>query len=541
MAEIPVIVSAPVAPLEQLLLDAVPLCVLAGPDHRFERANERFRSAFPRRDLDGRPFRDVFPDLADTEVFWILDDVWSTGEPAVANEVRATEVGGGEAYLNFVLQPVRDRAGDIAALLAIGVDVTPQVEARRRVEALERRSAFLAEASATLASSLEPAETLATVAHLAVHHFADWCAVDLSVEAGMGPGTVAAADPDLEDILAEAQARYPPSPTSECLAGRVLKSSEPQLLGAGVAFATARDERHRQLLARIAPSSALAVPLKARGQTLGVLTLAWVHGGHQYRGDDLALADEFARHAAIAVDNARLYREAQAAIQVREEFLGIAGHELRTPLTALKLQLQSLQRASGRLAPPRLDRVGDRLLRMSHQITRLERLMSDLLDVSMVSAGRLNLRRERTDLRAVVADVIARQQENLTESGSSVMLDAPEAVIGLFDPQRIDQVVQNLLTNAIKYGRGQPIRVELREQGIKARLTVRDRGIGIAPEAQGRIFGRFERAVSNRHYGGFGLGLWIVRQIVDASGGRIWFDSVPDQGTTFVVELPLEP
>src|SRR5262249_3166346 len=149
------------------------------------------------------------------------------------------------------------------------------------------------------------------------------------------------------------------------------------------------------------------------------------------------------------------------AIQVREDFLGIAGHELKTPLTALKLQLQSLERAANRPSPPRLDHMSDRLARMSQQIQRLERLMSDLLDVSIVSAGRLTLQRDEIDFCRVVNDVVARQQENIAESGSDIHVDAPEPVVGWFDLARTEQVVSNLLTNAIKYGRGNPIDVQL--------------------------------------------------------------------------------
>ena len=528
----------PKTAIEAILLDAAPVCVLVGPSHVFERLNERFRRAFPGRTLEGTPFRDAFRELGDGEVFFILDDVFRSGQAAIANELPGVDQGR-DAYYNFLLQPVRGDGGGIEAIVAVGIDVTAQVENRRRIEALERRSAFLAESSATLASSLEPAETLATVAHLAVHHFADWCSVDLA-GGDLGAGTVAAADPDLEPVLAEIQARYPPAPGIGSLAERAL-ADQAVLLKDGEAFASARDERHARLLAHVRPVSALAVPLRARGQTLGVMTLAWVRPGQKYRPEDLALAEEFARHAAFAVDNARLYREAQAAIQIREDFLGIAGHELKTPLTALKLQLQTLERAANRAAPPRLDHMSDRLARMGQQIQRLERLMSDLLDVSVVSAGRLTLTREETDLRRIVNDVIARQQENLTETGSTITVVAPEPIVGWFDPARTEQVVSNLLTNAIKYGRGNPITVHVRKLNDHARLTIRDHGIGIAPEARGRIFGRFERAVSNRHYGGFGLGLWIVRQIVDASGGRIWFDSAPGEGSTFDVELPLSP
>jgi signal transduction histidine kinase len=534
------VIIPPAAPiresaLEELLGEAAPVCLLVGPEHRLERVNQRFRRAFPERGLDGAPFATAFPDLVGGEVPYLLDDVLRTGQPAVAVEVPGRD-GGRPAWWNFLLLPVRGADGPPTALLGIGVDVTAQVESRQRIEALERRSAFLAEASATLGTSLELGDTLVTVAHLAMHHAADWCAVELA--AGLGPGAVAAADPELEPALTELVASYPARREPASLAGRAL-TGQALVLGPNEPFAPARDARHERLLAHVAPSAALAVPLRARGQTLGVMTLAHTRPGARYGASDLALAEELGRDAAVAVDNARLYREAQAAVQVREDFLGIAGHELKTPLTALKLQLQSLQRAAAKPTPPRLDQLHDRLGRMGQQILRLERLMNDLLDVSLVTAGRLRLQPEEVDLRAIVLDVVARQSENLAESGSTVSVDAPAPVSAWVDPGRFEQVVLNLFTNAVKYGRGRPIEVTLAREGAHARLAVRDQGIGIAPEAQSRIFGRFERAVSNRHYGGLGLGLWIVRQIVDASGGQIRFTSTEGEGSTFEVELPL--
>src|SRR5262249_7467889 len=158
---------------------------------------------------------------------------------------------------------------------------------------LERRSAFLAEVSATLASSLEPAETLATAAHLAVHHFADWCMIELSEEGG---GAVAGAHPDLEEALAAIARDYPTQPGEDSLARRRLAGGRAQLVADCAErpgdFATARDARHGALLARVAPASALAVPLRARGVTLGVLTLAWVSAGQTYGAEDLALSEE---------------------------------------------------------------------------------------------------------------------------------------------------------------------------------------------------------------------------------------------------------
>jgi signal transduction histidine kinase len=176
---------------------------------------------------------------------------------------------------------------------------------------------------------------------------------------------------------------------------------------------------------------------------------------------------------------------------------------------------------------------------IERQAERLVRLADALLDVSRITAGRLELSRERAELAAIVREVVARHAEEATEGGTPLRCDVPDALLCDVDVARVEQVLSNLLSNAVKYGRGRPIEVTLRGEAGKARLSVRDHGIGIAEADQARIFERFERAVSGRNYTGLGLGLWIVRQIVEAHGGAIRVASAPDEGSTFVVELPL--
>jgi signal transduction histidine kinase len=233
----------------------------------------------------------------------------------------------------------------------------------------------------------------------------------------------------------------------------------------------------------------------------------------------------------------RLVGELGEAVKIRDQFLSIAGHELRTPLTALQLQVQGLQRlvTDDGVAPPRL---AERLARMDRHVGRLDGLISQLLDVSRISAGRLELRTEPCELVALVREVIDRYGPQLGSCGSAIVLDAPAEISGEWDRLRLDQVVSNLLGNAIKYGEGKAIDIIVSATADRARVIVRDRGIGIPPADQQRIFERFERAVSVRHYGGLGLGLWITRQIVEAHGGTIAFESAPGAGTTFQVELP---
>lgn len=233
--------------------------------------------------------------------------------------------------------------------------------------------------------------------------------------------------------------------------------------------------------------------------------------------------------------------EALEAIQARDLFLSVASHELRTPLTTLQLQLQALQRFVDR-SENLPDEIAVRLRSALRQTRRLGGLIDELLDVSRIMHGRLAPERSRVDLSTVVMDVVDRYRIALEQSGSPLTVEGVDRpIVGEWDALRIDQIVDNLLSNAIKYGEGGPIEVEVACDDDHARIVVRDHGIGISPEDQSRIFGRFERAVSTRYYGGFGLGLWITRQVVEAHGGTIHVESELGEGSTFEVVLPLRP
>ncbi|MRG96728.1 sensor histidine kinase [Polyangium spumosum] len=248
------------------------------------------------------------------------------------------------------------------------------------------------------------------------------------------------------------------------------------------------------------------------------------------------IREQAERLEAQAIGNATRFHEAMEAISARDDFLAIASHELRTPLTPLKLQLERLVRDAR--AGVHQERMGPALEVAYRQAVRLAALIDRLLDVSRITAGRLDLCLEEVDLSALVQDVVTRFGREAEEAGCSITFQHDKPVLGTWDRLRIEQVVTNLLGNAIKYGRGEPIEIALEADEAAARLTVRDHGVGIAPEDQGKIFERFERAVSNQSFGGLGLGLWIVRQIVEAHGGSVRVESVQGEGSTFRVELP---
>ncbi len=239
--------------------------------------------------------------------------------------------------------------------------------------------------------------------------------------------------------------------------------------------------------------------------------------------------------ATIHVGTARQRgQEAEHAIRMRDEFLSIASHELKTPLTALQLQIESLLRRPD--SPPNPAK-----LRIIHRsLERLGALINQLLDVSRVTSRRLELEKENVDLGNLIRGVAVQFDDELARAKCDLRLDLPAAIHVSCDPLRIEQVITNLITNALKYGSGNAIELGLAVTATHAEVRVRDHGIGIAAEDQGRIFERFERVDSERSHGGFGLGLWIVRQILESHGGTIRVSSERGVGSVFTASLPLE-
>ncbi|WP_437757895.1 AAA family ATPase [Sorangium sp. So ce1389] len=414
-------------------------------------------------------------------------------------------------------------------LCGISTDITE----RKRAEQAER---FLAEASRQL-MTLGYGATFENVAQLPVPELSDQCIIEVCFEEGTPSPTALAgvSGEQLEALKAALRglAESPPAGAEED-EGRVTPRFQQ---------VRSLDPRVRPLWQQLGVHAFLRIPLLARDRHFGVMTLLATSPERRYGPADLRLAEELGRRAALVLDNARLYTEAQEAIQRRDEFLVVASHELKTPLTSLQMQVQAVERLLRRrsladVPPERLERMFQILGR---QMLRLGRLVDELLDVTRLNAGRLMLARAPVDLAALTREVVERMRPQLTESCCRTQLDLEAPVVGCWDPSRVEQVVINLLSNAIKYGAGKPILVGVRRQAERALLVVRDQGIGIAEADQGRIFERFERAVSVRNFGGLGLGLYIVRSVVMSHGGSIRVESKPGAGATFVVELPLNP
>ncbi|MBS1962906.1 MAG: PAS domain S-box protein [Bdellovibrionales bacterium] len=230
----------------------------------------------------------------------------------------------------------------------------------------------------------------------------------------------------------------------------------------------------------------------------------------------------------------------QSAIRGRDDFISIASHELKTPLTSLKLQFQMAERqvASGDARVFLEEAVRKRIDSVNRQIGRMIRLIEDMLDVSRVSTGKLHIERKRFDLSALVREAADRFVEQFKAVGSPLEARIEDGIESFADEYRMDQVLSNLLTNAVKYGEGSPVTLGLESRPEGIRLFVEDRGPGIPPEDQTRVFERFERAVGDGHVSGLGLGLYIAKEIVEAFGGKLTLRSEVGRGSTFTVELP---
>ncbi|XXF78366.1 HAMP domain-containing sensor histidine kinase [Myxococcaceae bacterium GXIMD 01537] len=414
----------------------------------------------------------------------------------------------------------------------------------REMRRAERATRLLAEAGARLGTSLDVVETLESLARLMVPELAEGCAVYLAP-----PGeaarcvAVAHADPEKEALLRETAWRYPPDMQFPVLGAVQLEG--PLRVRAevtdGALAAQASDAEHLRLLRALGMRSLLGVALVARERVLGAVALTRGEGPG-FSAEEQQLAEELARRAALSVDNARLYHEARDAVRLRDEFLGIASHELKTPLTPLHLKLQMLQKqaeaAARGGAPVSPGRLAESLEVLQRQVRKLSSLVDNLLDVSRITAGRLRLELEDMDLATVAAEVLGRFAPSAAQLQCQLELHAPVPVFGKWDRLRLEQVVTNLVSNALKYGAGRPVVVHVEADGPLARLSVRDGGIGISEADQKRIFERFERAVSEKHYGGLGLGLYITRQIVEAFGGTVRVSSALGQGSTFTLEVP---
>ncbi|MHB8576993.1 MAG: sensor histidine kinase [Dehalococcoidia bacterium] len=505
------------------------------------------------------PMRLVVPEHAERS---LQDFRRALAGEASSDDVAIVRKDGARVELHLTLVPIRVQ-GEITGVFGIAQDITESRRTESERAALhlqagiaEQRTAFLAEAGELLGSSLDFETTLASVARLAVPQLADWCAIDIREDDAIRRLVVAALDPEQEAQVRALRDRYPHDPDALTGVPAVIRTGVPEFvpdLQLDLLPGAAVDETHLQMLLALRMTSLLRVPLTARGRTFGAISLVYAGSGRHYQPADLGLTLDLARRAALAVDNARLYQEAQHAVEVRDQFLAAASHDLRTPVTTIKSYAQllhrSLQRTAKNTGVPAPVDVVEGLAAIERAASRITGQINELLDLSRLHSGRpLELERRPVDLVALVRLAAEAQEQIAAQRRIRIEPRKPE-LIGLWDNVRLDRVVSNLLSNALKYSpAGGEILVTLAPASGDccpgtsdecAVLRVQDHGIGIPARDLPHVFERFYRASNTRGRPGTGIGLAGVRDIVQQHGGTIHVESREGEGSTFTVRLPL--
>jgi PAS domain S-box-containing protein len=450
---------------------------------------------------------------------------------------------GEERYSMVQAHPVLDDDGEVRFAVLTIRDITEQHREHERLQ-------FLDEANAILASSLDYDATLARVAQIAVPRLADWAVLELPDENGrLVQVGLAHTHPEQVAWARELTRRRPPDPNASTGSAMVIRSGQAEfypIIDRAELEASAADDEVREIVRRLHLSSALTVPMRARDRTIGALTLVYGESERHYSEADLRFAQDVADRAAMAVDNARLYRDAEQALRLRDEFLSSVSHDLRTPLTTVRglteLMLRQLMRGS---VP------AERLLRALQDVDRasrgMTRMIDDLLDLSRAHSGiGLTLNRERMDLVEMARQLIDEYQLVAARHELRFVASA-DSVIGCWDENRLERMLNNLLSNAVKYSpNGGAISVQLSiievDEGEPHWVEVRveDEGMGIPATEIPHIFERHFRASNvGRGTPGLGIGLAGVVQTVELHGGSVRVESEEGRGSAFIVRLPV--
>jgi signal transduction histidine kinase/CheY-like chemotaxis protein len=480
---------------------------------------------------------------------------------AYADEVRIAK-GYSLGAVDYILTPVvpevlRTKVRVFADLYQKTEQVKRQAEerialareqaARAAAEESIRRSSFLAEASTVLASSLDFEATLQNLLGLTVPCLADLSAVTLIDELGSFSQT----DEAWIDGERRFQRRIFPGPNDLLprlreATQRVLatgKSEFVPVIGRGNSIVQDREDLcwngDAERIPEAAWKSTLVVPLRARGKTLGALALVTAQSDRVYGSSDLVLAEDLGNRAAMAIDNARLYRDIQEADRRKNEFLAMLAHELRNPLTPIRNAVQVI-----RLAGPDQPDLNWARDVIDRQVSHLVRLVDDLLDVSRITRGKIRLQMEPVDVASIVERAVETSQPLIDSRRHELIVTVPSKPIWVKgDPARLSQILSNLLNNAAKYtDEGGQVLLTVEKDSGQVVFRVRDSGVGIPPEMLAHVFDLFtqvERSL-DRSEGGLGIGLTLVRSLVEMHGGSVQgFSAGPNQGSEFVVRLPV--
>ncbi|MCM5678147.1 ATP-binding protein [Schlegelella sp. S2-27] len=485
----------------------------------------------------------------------------SINRPIVALRRAAQALGRGEAQTIPSTSDIRELQ-ELGHVLEASARQRAQAQAQRdellaaerhardAAEQARRRLELLAAAGTRLSHALEQSTALEAIAAIIVPGVADWCRVDLLDENGeLRRALTHHSDPEKARRGAELAEVLRAAPTQMASMAWVVQTGRSHVgcCASPGELQGATDPDLQAFARAIGLRAYFVAPLIARGRTLGAIAALQAESGRDFSQDDCALVSELAHRAALALDNARLYAEAEAALReaqrahrAKDEFLAMLGHELRNPLAPIVTALHLMKLRD----PGEAGGVERRII--ERQVSHLSRLVDDLLDVSRITQGKVQIEREHVDMKDVVARAIELTQPVLQTRSKPLELHLPEGAAAVWgDPVRLAQVLCNLLINAAKFTPAdRAIRLMLQMEGAEVVTRVEDEGSGIAPELLPRVFDLFVQGEQplSRHVGGLGLGLAIVRTLVQMHGGSVDAHSDgPGRGSCFVVRLPAAP
>jgi PAS domain S-box-containing protein len=569
------IVTTPPAAVPDRMLDALgeyALVALNGDGlvHGFSTGAQRL-TGYSEAQMSGQPFSALCADATGTVMPRLLDQSRAQGGSSQERWWRRHD--GGLIRIHEMISPVAD-----GGYLVIGHDITRFAGAAERpvgngdprgarsageaalqseLEAAERRAAFLAEASSILvATSLDFDSTLKALARLAVSRLAEWCVIHSAHDGGLARAELAHRDPQAEPLLERAVPRTLDGDWSQAVHS-VISTGQAQALdgiarahasgaaAAGVAASAAGASAAEPagdvaaILAEIRAGSVMITPLLGRGRVLGAITFVAGATGREYDDDDLSLAEELGRRAAIALDNARLYREAQEANRAKADFLAVISHELRTPLNAIMGYSDLLDaEISGNLSAKQRRQVD----RIRASARHLLQLIEEILSFARIEAGGEEVTPDLTDAVELGDEALAVIEPMADAKGLTVQLHVPQqSLLMETDAGKARQVLVNLLSNAVKFTERGGVTLSVERRGEHVHFEVSDTGIGINSEQMAHIFDPFWQAErpNTRRVGGTGLGLAVSRRYVRLLHGDLTIDSAPGQGTRVSVVLPL--
>lgn len=435
--------------------------------------------------------------------------------------------------ISLTISPLKDANGKIIGASKIARDIT---ERKRTEENLK----FLANASRLLSSSLDVQTTLGNVIKLAVPHIADWCTIEILNEQGeLEQIAVAHKDPKKIAWAKELRRQRPVNMNDKTGSPNVIRTGKSEfypVITDDMLVAASRSEKDLKLIRDLGFSSAITVPISINGKAVGTMSFITTESHVRYTESDLAMVEDLANRVSMAIQNATLYKQAQDAVVLRDEFISVASHELRTPLTSIKVYSHYLQKKLDESIVA--DIAQEPLTKMNNQLNRLELLINDLLSVSRLQHGKITFDLKPFDLDKVIEETVEMFQQT---TGHTIVIDGVCGKPVQGDGYRIAQVLVNLLNNAIKYSpASSKVIVKITKRNDMVTVSVQDFGIGIEKSHHAKLFDQFYRVTSleERTYPGLGMGLYIANEIIKRHGGTMSIVSEKGKGSTFSFTIP---